>query len=62
MYVVPHRIERGRVRVERAHPQLTEPILLAELGPGEVVGEMGVLDGAPATWGTRSSPTTCSAS
>lgn len=43
MYV----IERGRVRVERTHPQLTETILLAELGPGEVVGEMGVLDGDP---------------
>ena len=43
MYV----ILRGRVRVERSHPDLTEPLALAELGPGEVVGEMGLLDGSP---------------
>ena len=43
MYV----IVKGRVRVERDHPQLTEPLVLAELGPGEVVGEMGLLDGEP---------------
>jgi len=40
-----HVILRGRVRVERAHQDLTDPLLLSELGPGEVVGEMGVLDG-----------------
>lgn len=43
MYV----ILQGRVRVERSHPDLIEPLVLAELGPGEVVGEMGVLDDAP---------------
>lgn len=42
-----HVIVRGRVRVERAHPALVEPLVLAELGPDEVVGEMGVLDGEP---------------
>ncbi|MHB8621477.1 MAG: Crp/Fnr family transcriptional regulator [Chloroflexota bacterium] len=42
-----HLIRSGWVRVERGHPQMTAPVLLAELGPGEVVGEMGVLDGAP---------------
>lgn len=40
-----HVIVRGRVRVEQAMPALqVEPVLLGELGPGEVVGEMGVLD------------------
>lgn len=43
MYVVI----KGRVRIERGHPQLKEPIVLAELGPGEVVGEAGLLDDAP---------------
>ena len=42
-----HVVVRGRVQVERSHPDLTEPLVLAELGPGEVVGEMGVLDGEP---------------
>lgn len=42
-----HAILRGRVRVERAHPDLPTPVVLAELGPGEVVGEMGALDGQP---------------
>lgn len=37
----------GRVSVVREHPQLSAPILLAELGPGEIVGEMGLLDGEP---------------
>jgi CRP-like cAMP-binding protein len=41
MYV----IAQGRVRVERSHRDLSDPIVLARLGPGEVVGEMGVLDG-----------------
>ena len=36
----------GQVRVTRMHPDLSEPLLLATLGPGDVVGEMGVLDGA----------------
>jgi CRP/FNR family transcriptional regulator, cyclic AMP receptor protein len=43
MYV----ILRGRVNVERSHPQLSEPVILAELGPAEVVGEMGLLDHEP---------------
>jgi CRP-like cAMP-binding protein len=37
----------GRVRVEVRHPRLGTPIVLADLGPGEVVGEMGVLDTRP---------------
>jgi len=37
----------GRVRVTRTHPVLLEPLVLATLGPGEVVGEMGLLDGMP---------------
>lgn len=44
---VVHVITRGLVRIERIHPSLLEPLVLAELGPGEVVGEMGVLDGSP---------------
>ena len=40
-------IVSGRVRVQRVHADLKEPLVLAELGPGEVVGEMGVLDGVP---------------
>ena len=34
----------GRVRVERARPLATEPLLLTEIGAGEVIGEMGALD------------------
>lgn len=37
----------GRVNVVREHPHLSTPIVLAQLGPGEVVGEMGLLDGEP---------------
>ena len=40
-------IVSGRVRVERSHPDLLEPLVLAELGPGEIVGEMGLLDASP---------------
>lgn len=40
-------IVRGLVRVERTLPVLTVPVTLAELGPGEFVGEMGVIDGGP---------------
>jgi CRP-like cAMP-binding protein len=43
MYV----IVRGRVRRERSHPELSEPVAVLELGPGESVGERGVLDLAP---------------
>ena len=38
-------IIRGRVRIERSHPKLFEPVLLAELGPDEVVGELGLQEG-----------------
>ena len=40
----------GRARVERAHPDLPAPLVLAELGPGELVGELGALDGRPRWW------------
>jgi CRP-like cAMP-binding protein len=43
MYV----ILSGRVSVVREHPDLSSPIVLAFLGPGEIVGEMGLLDGEP---------------
>jgi CRP-like cAMP-binding protein len=42
-----HLILRGRVRVERSHPALLDPLPLAELGEGATVGELGLLDGAP---------------
>lgn len=38
---------KGRVRVERSVPDVAEPLVLAELGPGDVVGEMGLLDHQP---------------
>ncbi len=43
MYV----IVRGHVRRERSHPVLSEPVAVLELGPGESVGERGVLDLTP---------------
>jgi CRP-like cAMP-binding protein len=43
MYV----IVRGRVRRERSHPVLSEPVAVLELGQGESVGERGVLDLMP---------------
>ena len=43
MYV----IVRGRVRRERSHPALSEPTEVLELGPGESIGELGVLDFIP---------------
>jgi CRP-like cAMP-binding protein len=43
-----HVLVDGRVRVEQALPEVSNvPVRLAELGPGDVVGEMGVLDHAP---------------
>ena len=42
-----HVIVRGRVRRVRTHPALSEPTTVLELGPGESVGELGVLDLAP---------------
>ena len=38
---------RGQVRIQRSHPSLSTPLVLAEFGEGEVVGEMGILDGQP---------------
>ena len=40
-------IDDGIVRVERWVPTLTESLHLADLGPGSVVGEIGILTGAP---------------
>ena len=40
-------IVRGRVRVERWEGPTALPVMLAELGPGEIVGEMGLLDREP---------------
>lgn len=43
-----HVIASGRVRVEKSVPEAgSEPVLLGELGPRDLVGEMGVLDDAP---------------
>jgi CRP/FNR family transcriptional regulator len=42
-----HIIVEGRVRVSRSHAELLQPVVLAELGPGEIVGEMGLLDNEP---------------
>ena len=39
----------GRVQIERSHPQLTTSLILAELGPGEVVYELGMLEPTPRT-------------
>src|SRR5687768_5869945 len=37
-----HILRAGRVRIERKH--LGQPVALAELGPGEVFGEIALLD------------------
>ncbi len=42
-------ITRGRVKVERSLPGIPHPVVLTELGRGEMVGEMGVLDGEPSS-------------
>ena len=41
-----HAIVRGRVKVERVYPNLLPTMLLAEVGPGEVAGEEGLLYGS----------------
>ncbi len=41
-----HVITKGRVRVERSQAGETS-LILAELGAGDVIGEMGLLDSAP---------------
>lgn len=40
-------IVSGLVRVERSSAQLTSPVAMAELGPGDFAGETGVFTGAP---------------
>lgn len=40
---------RGRVQVERVAPGDKHPTVLAALGPGEVVGEVGAVRGTPRT-------------
>jgi CRP-like cAMP-binding protein len=47
VHAVMYVIVRGRVCRERVHPALSEPDPVLEVGPGESVGELGVLDGAP---------------
>ncbi len=42
-------IVTGQVRTERRHPDIRGAVVLAELGPGEVVGAQGILDGMPCT-------------
>lgn len=37
----------GEVSVERMVISRTEPVVVTVLGPGSLIGEMGVLDGAP---------------
>lgn len=37
----------GDVTVESAVASRTEPVVMSVLGPGHVIGEMGLLDGAP---------------
>jgi CRP-like cAMP-binding protein len=44
-----HVILEGRARVERTSQGRMAPLLLAELGTDDVVGEIGVLDGGPRT-------------
>jgi CRP-like cAMP-binding protein len=39
-------IVSGRVRVERTHPELIDPVILADLGPAEIVGELAMPDGS----------------
>ena len=42
-----HVVVSGRVLRQRSHPALSEPAAVLELGPGESVGELGVLDQGP---------------
>lgn len=43
----------GRVAVERSSSELTNPVRLAEVGDGQLLGEMGVLDGRPRSASAR---------
>jgi CRP-like cAMP-binding protein len=38
-------VAKGCVRVERCHPELTDPVFLGDVGPGAIVGHEGLLDG-----------------
>ena len=40
-----HVILVGQVRIERSLPDEDWPVVLAECGPGDVVGELGLFDG-----------------
>lgn len=40
-------IQSGRVRLERSVPGIARPLHVADVGPGDVVGEVGVLIGQP---------------
>jgi len=42
-----HILVKGGAQVERQLPGRPEPLFLAELQPGDIVGEMGVLNGEP---------------
>jgi CRP/FNR family cyclic AMP-dependent transcriptional regulator len=42
-----HVIVSGLVQVARSLPEYDLSVVLAELGPGDIFGEMGVLDGQP---------------
>ncbi|MBV8083944.1 MAG: cyclic nucleotide-binding domain-containing protein [Chloroflexi bacterium] len=44
-----HILVKGAVKVERELPNTRQPLFLAELAPGDIVGEMGVLNGDPRT-------------
>ena len=44
-----HVILRGKVRVQRVPEGLTQPYELARLATGDVIGEIGLLDGLPRT-------------
>ena len=44
-----HILVKGSVKVERIISGMKEPLFLAELQPGDILGEMGVLNGEPRT-------------
>lgn len=51
-------IVSGRVVVERTTPGVLVPMTLAEIGDGQLVGELGVLDGRPRTANARAAEPT----
>lgn len=44
-----HLIVRGRVRIERRHPEVRESLVLLECGPGDLVQGIGECDAAGLT-------------